>query len=235
MVEEFQGTKIDQDEEEATEIANASGLKDSIANQKIFQLKDNILLKGLVPLERHFNSNDVAMDSGKISQDEHIQDHNIGTQENPKLVKLYAGVSPNFQENYIKLFKNYVDVFAWSYEDLKTYDVNIIQHKIPLKEGVKPYKQRLRQINPLLLPSIEKEVKKLLDAKIIIPLRYSDWVANLVPVRKKNGEIRLCVDFKNLNRASLKDNYPLPKMDHVLQKVMGYFRMSMLDGFSGYN
>ena len=60
-------------------------------------------------------------------------------------------------------------------------------------------------------------------------------MANLVPVRKKNGEIRLCVDFRNLNRAYLKYNYPLPKMDHVLQKVIGSFRMSMLDGFSGYN
>jgi hypothetical protein len=64
-----------------------------------------------------------------------------------------------------------------------------------LKPGVKPFRQKLRQINPILLPVIEKEVKKLLDAKIIVPLRYSDWVANLVPVRKKNGEIRLCVDF----------------------------------------
>ena len=66
-------------------------------------------------------------------------------------------------------------------------------------------------------------------------LRYSEWVANLVPVRKKNGEIRLCVDFRNLNRASLKDNYPLPKMDHILQKVVGASRMSMMDGFFGYN
>jgi hypothetical protein len=82
---------------------------------------------------------------------------------------------------------------------------------------------------------IEKEVKKLLDAKIIIPLRYSDWVANLVPVRKKSGEIRLCVDFQNLNKSSLKDNYPLPKMDHVLEKFVGENRMSMTDGFFGYN
>ena len=48
---------------------------------------------------------------------------------------------------------------------------------------------------------------------------------NLVPVRKKNGEIRLCVDFRNLNRASLKDNYPL----------VGAKRIQMIDGFSGYN
>jgi hypothetical protein len=82
---------------------------------------------------------------------------------------------------------------------------------------------------------VEREVKKLLDAKIIIPLRYSDWVENLVPVRKKRGEIRLCVDFRNLNKSSLKDNYPLPKMDHVLEKVVGANRMSMIDGFSDYN
>jgi hypothetical protein len=60
-------------------------------------------------------------------------------------------------------------------------------------------------------------------------------VAKLVPVRKKNGEIRLCVDFRNLNRSSKKENYPLPKMEHILQRVIGASSMSMIDGFSGYN
>jgi len=153
----------------------------------------------------------------------------------PRLVILFNGVPPNYRERYIKLFKDYVDVFSWSYEDLKTYDVSIIQHKIPLKERIKQFKQELTQINPMLLPLIEKEVKKFLDAKIIVPLRYSDWVANLVPIRKKNGEIRLCVDFINLNTTSLKDNSSLPKMDHVLQKLIGSFKMSMLNGDSRYD
>jgi len=56
----------------------------------------------------------------------------------------------------------------------------------------------------------------MLNAQIILPLRYSNLVANLVPVRKKNGEIRFCVDFRNLSKASLKDNYHLPKMDQLL-------------------
>jgi len=56
-----------------------------------------------------------------------------------------------------------------------------------------------------------------------------------VPIRKKSREIRLCVDFRNLNKVSLKNNYPLPNMDHILQKVVGSQKMSMLDGFSGYN
>ena len=79
----------------------------------------------------------------------------------------------------------------------------------------------------MLLPIMKKDVKKLLDAQIIFPLRYSEWVANLVLVRKKNGEIKLCVDFQNLNRSSKKDNYPLPNMKHILQKVIGASRMSM--------
>jgi hypothetical protein len=111
----------------------------------------------------------------------------------------------------------------------------VIQHVIPIKEDHKPFKQKLRRINPLLFPLIEKEIKKLFEAKIIVSLRFSKWVENLVPVRKKSGEIRLCVDFRNLNRVSLKDNYPLPKMDHILQKVVGSQKISMLDGFSGYN
>ena len=87
----------------------------------------------------------------------------------------------------------------------------------------------------MLLPIMEREVKKLLDAQIIFPLRYSEWVANLVAVRKKSGEIRLYVDFRNLNRSSKKDNYPLPKMEHILQRVTGASRISMIDGFSSYN
>ena len=73
-------------------------------------------------------------------------------------------------------------MFAWSYQDLKTFDISIMQHKIPLKGDAKPHKQKLRKINPLLLPSIEKEIKKLLKAKIIVPLRYSKWV-EAIPMR----------------------------------------------------
>jgi len=112
--------------------------------------------------------------------------------------------------------KEFADVFEWSYEDLRIYDKNLIQHKIPLKENIKPFRQKLRQINPIIFPVIEKEVKKLLDAKIIVPLRYSDWITNIVPVQKKTEEIRICIDFRNLNRCSKKYNYPLPKMDHIL-------------------
>jgi hypothetical protein len=198
-------------------------------------LPSNHIPKGLVPLERLFDRNDVVVKVKGSSENADVTECNLGTEENPKYVKLSSSLSKEQRVEYVKILKEFVDVFSWKYEDLQTYDTNIIEHKIPLKEETKPFRQKLRQINPMLLPIMEKEVKKLLDAKIIIPLRYSEWVANLVPVRKKNGEIRLCVDFRNLNRSSKKDNYPLPKMEHILQRVTGSSRMSMIDGFSGYN
>ena len=87
--------------------------------------------------------------------------------------------------------KNYMDVFAWIYEYLKEYVTSIIQYTICIIPGEKPFRQKLRRINPMLFPMIEKEFKKLFNAKIIVTLRFSKWVVNLVPVRKKNGEIRL--------------------------------------------
>src|ERR1700733_1020525 len=72
----------------------------------------------------------------------------------------------------------------------------------------------------MLLPAMEQEVQKMYVAKMIAPIIFSDWISNLVPTRKKTGEIRLCVDLRNLNQVSLKDNYPLPKMDHILQRVV---------------
>ena len=76
-------------------------------------------------------------------------------------------------------------MFAWTYEYMKTYDTRIIQHVIPIKAGVKPFQHPLRKMHPKLEPLIQSEVKKLLDAKIIFRVRHSEWVVNLVPVRKK--------------------------------------------------
>ena len=198
-------------------------------------MSNNFIPKGLIPLEKLFDQNDVLQNPQSISSQDDIKEINIGTNDDIKNIKICASLDPEIKAQYLKLLQKYKDVFAWTYDDLKTYDTSLIQHKIPLKPEAKPYQQKLRRINPALLPTIEREIKKMLYAHSILPLRYSNWVANLVPVRKKNREIRLCVDFRNLNKASLKDNYPLPKMDQLLQMVSGAQIISMLDGFSGYN
>ena len=118
---------------------------------------------------------------------------------------------------------------------MKTHGTNIIQHVIPIRSGIKPYQQPLRKMHPKLEPLIQSKVKKLLDARIIFKVRHSEWVSNLVPVRNKSVEIRLCMDFRNLNRTSDKDNYPVPPMEQILQIVLGSELFSLLDGFSGYS
>jgi hypothetical protein len=198
-IDEFSNISIDQEiqEGENNELENqqTSHLLKTVAGHDIVELKTNHIPRGLVPLERLFDSNDVSREAAMKNQEEEITYCNIGTTENPKIIKLSKALAVEQRDRYVSLIKRFVDTFAWSYEDLKTFDTDIIQHKIPLKAGSKPFRQKIRQFNPMLMSIIEKEMKQMLDARIIVPLRYSNWVANLVPVRKKNGEIRLCVDF----------------------------------------
>jgi hypothetical protein len=239
MEDEFENLNIDEEycdeEEDAGVFSNDDYFKNQIVGKDIMQLKNNIIPKGLVPLEKFLTTMMWPRALKLLQVMKMLKIATSETQEDPKIIKLSKTLSPEVKQRYINLMKEFPDVFSWSYEDLKVYDTKVIQHVIPLKEGHKPFKHKLRRINPLLLPLIEKEIKKLFEAKIIVSLRFSKWVENLVPVRKKSGEIILCVDFRNLNKVSLKDNYPLPKMDQILQKVVGSQKISMLDGFSGYN
>jgi hypothetical protein len=92
---------------------------------------------------------------------------NLGTPENPKNINLGKTVSKEERKAYLKLFRQYQDVFAWSYRDLKIYDTRIFQKSIPLKPEVKPFQQKLEKYHPSLEPLMCQELKKLLDAKII--------------------------------------------------------------------
>jgi len=234
VIDEFSEMQIYQ-ENQALETSPQSQLRNKIGKDSIVQLPSSHIPKGLIPLERLFDQNDMPYKATQKEDQSAVCKHNIGSPGQPKYISLSSHLSADQIYEYCNLMKQSDDAFAWEYSDLKTYDKKIIRHKIPLEKDTIPFKQKLRPINPLLLPLIEKEIKKLLAAKIIVPLRYSKWIANLVVVRKKSGEIRLCVDFINLNKCSKKDNYPLPKIEHLLQKVSGAKVTSFLDGFSGFN
>jgi hypothetical protein len=158
--------------------------QDKIENHCMILLKNNQIPRGLIPLERLFDQDDIPLNSTLRPQPEEVEYCNVGTKEDPKMVKISKYPSSQIKSKYTKLLRQYKDDFLWFYDDLKTYDTSAIEHKTPLKHGIKPFRKKLRQINPILLPVIKMEVKIILDAKIIVPLRYSEWVANLVPVRK---------------------------------------------------
>jgi hypothetical protein len=123
-------------------------------------LKSNIIPKGLVPLEKLFDNNDVEKSTKITINEGDVEDCNIRTPEDPKIVKLSRNLSPEVKERYVKLMKEFPNVFPWSYDELKVYDTNIIQHVILIKKDHKTFKHKLRRINPLLLPLVEKRSKE---------------------------------------------------------------------------
>ncbi|XP_048129415.1 uncharacterized protein LOC125313654 [Rhodamnia argentea] len=90
-------------------------------------------------------------------------------------------------------------------------------------------------MKPELSDKIKEEVMKLLKVGFIETIPYADWIANIVPVIKKDGKIRVCVDYRDLNKASPKDDFPLPHIDVTVDSTAGFELFSFMDGFSGYN
>jgi hypothetical protein len=83
--------------------------------------------------------------------------------------------------------------------------------------------------------AIKLEVEKLLKVGFVYPVVLTDWVSNLVPVMKKQGTICVCVDYRDINKACPKDNYPTPFVDQIVDDCAGSEIFSLMDGFSGYN
>jgi len=81
------------------------------------------------------------------------------------------------------------------------------------------------------MEAIETEVHKLIECGFIREERHPDWVANIIPVFKKNGKIRVCIDFRDLNAACPKDKFSLPITDVMIDNTCGLEKMSFMDGF----
>ena len=84
-------------------------------------------------------------------------------------------------------------------------------------------------------PKLKKEIDKLLRVGFIWPVKKATWLSSIVVVLKKNGKIRVCVDYRKLNAATVTNAFPIPFTDGVLDAVAGHEIYSFLDGFNGYN
>jgi hypothetical protein len=103
-------------------------------------LKNNQIPKGLIPLERLFNQNDMPLNSTLQPQLEEVKDYDVGTAKETRIVKLSKYLPLEMKRRYADLLRRYKDVFAWTYYELRTYDTFVIEHKIPLKPRVKPFR-----------------------------------------------------------------------------------------------
>ena len=89
-------------------------------------------------------------------------------------------------------------------------DPLICQHTIPIEEDSKPRKQRPYTYNDNFARKIREEIDKLLEAKFIYEIEHTEWVSPIVVVPKKNGKLCVCINLKQVNAATIRDNYPLP-------------------------
>ncbi|KAL5559167.1 hypothetical protein UlMin_035378 [Ulmus minor] len=135
----------------------------------------------------------------------------------------------------IIFLKEHRDIFAWSHEDMPGIDPNVIVHRLNIDPNFKPIKQKRRTFNTERYMAINTKVDKLLRAGFIEEANYPDWIANVVLVKKANGNWRVCIDFTDLNRACPKDSFPLPRIDQLVDATAGHELLSFMEAYSGYN
>ena len=155
--------------------------------------------------------------------------------EEPRLIKVGVQLSSEELESYRALVKEYRDIFAWSYKEMKGIPPDVVQHRIPLVPGALPIRQKERRMNPQLQLLVKAELEKLLQAGFIKPVEITDWVSPMVIVKKKNGKLRVCIDYRKLNQSTQKDHFPLPFINTILEEVAGHELYTFMDGYSGYN
>ncbi|KAK1602943.1 hypothetical protein QYE76_037418 [Lolium multiflorum] len=171
---------------------------------------------------------------GFTSADE-LEEIDIGPGDKPRPTFISKKLDPHLRGLMIALLKEYPDCFAWDYTEMPGLDRSIIEHRLPLKKGFRPFQQRARQMKAEVLEEVKKEIKKMLDAGFIRPCRYAEWISNVVPVEKKDGRWRVAIDFRNLNSATPKDEYPMPVAETLINAAAGHKILSFMDGNAGYN
>jgi ribonuclease HI len=172
----------------------------------------------------------------RISAKEELEVIDLSSDPNiQRPVSISTSLSASERTQLVALLKEYQDIFAWQYNEMPGIDPALVAHSLNVEPGAKPIVQPMRTFHPEIEAQISQEVQKLLSAGFIKPIQHPRWLSNIVPVKKKNGQIRCCVDFRDLNKACPKDEFPLPNMDLLIDSAAGHAMFSFMDGFSGYN
>ena len=127
------------------------------------------------------------------------------------------------------------EIFAWHPSDMPGIPRRLAEHSLNILKGFKLVKQALRCFSEPKRQAMGEELAKLLEAGFIRDIKHPDWLANLVMVPKKDKSWRLCVDFKDLNKACPKDPFPLPRIDQIIDATAGHDSLCFLDAYSGYH
>ena len=153
------------------------------------------------------------------------------------------------EQKLLQILRKYKEAIAWSIEDLKGISPSICMHKILLNDDAKTSIENQRRMNPVMKDVVRKEMLKWLNAGFIYVISYSSWVSPVHVVPKKGGftvirneknELnpirtvtgwKVCIDYRKLNTATIKDHFPLPFIYQMLDRLAGP-HFCFLDGYS---
>ena len=138
--------------------------------------------------------------------------------------------APRNAEAAEQLVLSYHDIFALERNELGC--TSAVEHEIHIVDS-EPFKERFRRIRPPLLEEVHASLRDMLDAGAIHPSQ-SPWCNAIMLVRKKDGTLRFCVDFRRLNARTKKDLYPLPRIQEALESMAGATHFSSMDFKSGF-
>jgi len=119
---------------------------------------------------------------------------NLRDEANLKPIFISESLTPSEKDDLIHLIREYKDVFAWNYKDMPVLDHQITMHRLNINPDAEPVMQQ-QHFRLEVMEAIKLEVKKLIDSDFVREGQHPDWVANIVPVPKKNGKIQICIDF----------------------------------------
>jgi hypothetical protein len=127
------------------------------------------------------------------------------------------------------------DIFEWSPSDMPGIPREVTEHSLDILPHSRAVQQRLRRFDKERRRAIGVELRKLLEAGFIMEAFHPTWLANPVLVKKKNGKLRMCVDYSSLNKACSKVPFPLPRIDQIVNSTAGCELLCFLDAYSGYH
>ncbi|XP_058788037.1 uncharacterized protein LOC131662300 [Vicia villosa] len=159
---------------------------------------------------------DPRSSSAKMLAQDPLEEIDLGDGPTKRVIYISAKLDPKMKNRLVELLKKNRDCFAWDYDEIPGLKRDLVELKLPIKDGKKPIKQTPRRFTPEILLKIKKEVERLLRCNFI-------------------RTTRVCIDFRDLNAATRKDEYPMHVAEMLVDSAAGYEYLSMFDGYSGYN
>jgi len=161
------------------------------------------------------------------------------TGDSQKPVIINSSLSEEEEKRLVKILQDNIGAIGWTLSNLIGIIPSYCMHGVLMEEDYKPIAQPWRCLNPTMKEVVINEVVKLLEVGMMYPISDSQWVSPVWVVPKKSGmtvikieknelipthtitDWRMCIDYMNLNKATKKDNFPLPFMDQMLERLLG--------------